>query len=194
MIHRRQARRSAMQSALAGCLLLILAALVGAYLASHPGPDVLDRWVSSRISARYHSGLLVAIAKVGDPPVVGIAGIVGALVLVRSDGRRAAACIIGPLLGGVLTEYVLKPLVDPRAGGLTFPSGHTDGVSALVVVAMLALSRAWRWGVVSLGAVLELASCYAVVALGWHSPTDALAGLAVGTGSVLLADGVLHSF
>ena len=190
----RGATRRARRSALTGCLLLILAALLGAYLASHPGPDALDRWESSNIAAHYHSGLLVAIAKVGDPSIVGIGGIVGALLLLRRDSRRAAACLVGPLLGGVLTEYVLKPLVDPRAGGLTFPSGHTDGVSALVVVAMLALSRPWQWGIVSLGAVLELASCYAVIALGWHSPTDALAGLAVGTGSVLLADGVLHSF
>lgn len=194
VIRHREATRPARSSALAGCLLLILVALLGAYLASHPGPDALDRWGSSVIAAHYHSGLLVTVAKLGDPPAVGIGGIVASLLLVRLDRRRAAACLVGPLLGGVLTEYVLKPLVDPRAGGLSFPSGHTDGVSALVVVAALALSGAWRWGVVSLGALLELASCYAVVALGWHSPTDALAGLAVGTGSVLLADGVLHSF
>lgn len=187
----RRSRRSARGELAAGLVLLVLAGATGLYLDRHAGTDGFDRWAFSLVVMRYHSPPLVAIADVGNPAVVAVVGVVAALLVVRRDRRRALACIAGPLLGGVLAEYVLKPLVDPRAGGLSFPSGHTVGVAAIVTVLLLALRRRARGVLAALGLILGVAACYAVVALGWHSPTDAVAGLAVGGGSVLVVDGVV---
>ena len=185
--------RKAWGEVAAGVLLLALAGLVGLDLALHPGSDGFDRWIYSRVSMHFHSRTLDAIADVGNPLVVAVVGLVGALLVVRRDRRRAVACLAGPFVGGVLTEYVLKPLVDPRAGGLTFPSGHTVGVSAIVVVLALVLPRKARPYVIAVGAALGVTACYAVVVLGWHSPTDAVAGIAVGCGAVLVVDSGLKS-
>jgi membrane-associated phospholipid phosphatase len=170
----------------------VLAGASGLYIDRHAGIDGFDRWAYSFVVMRYHSPPLVAIADVGNPAVVAVVGVVAALLVVRRDRRRALACIAGPFLGGVLAEYVLKPLVDPRADGLSFPSGHTVGVAAVVSVLLLVLPRRTRGAVTALGLILGMAACYAVVALGWHSPTDAVAGLAVGGGSVLVVDGVVE--
>ncbi len=173
-------------------VLFVLTGLTGRYLDVHAGFDAFDRWAYSLVVMRYHSPPLIAVADVGNPAVVAVVGVVAAALVVRRDRRRAMVCLVGPLLGGVLAEYVLKPLVDPRAGGLTFPSGHTVGIAAIVSVLALALPRHIRGAVVALGFALGIAACYAVVALGWHSPTDAVAGLAVGSGAVLVVDGALQ--
>lgn len=187
-----RASRTGWRALSAGVLLIALAGLAGLYLALHREPDSFDRWAHSFVSMSYHSPPLVAIADIGNPVVVAVVGLAGALLVVRRDRRRAVACLAGPLLGGVLAEFVLKPLVDPQPGGLTFPSGHTDGIAALFVV--LAIASPGRVGriMVVLGTALGIVGCYAVVALGWHSPTGAVAGLAVGGGAVLLVDGALH--
>ncbi|MHB1844989.1 MAG: phosphatase PAP2 family protein [Deltaproteobacteria bacterium] len=165
---------------------------MGLYLVRRRGVDSFDRWVYSFVAMHYHSPALTAIADFGNPIVVALVGATGAVLVARRDRRRAIACLAGPLLGGVLAEYVLKPLVDPHVGGLSFPSGHTVGVSAVVVVLAIVLPHRTRVVVVALGTALGIAACYSVVALGWHSPSDAAAGIAVGSGAVLAVDGLLH--
>ena len=54
---------------------------------------------------------------------------------------------------------------------------------------MLATPPRWRPLTAVIGAAYAVWMTVAVVALGWHYPTDALAGLAFGVGVVLLADG-----
>ncbi|WP_433323243.1 phosphatase PAP2 family protein [Spirillospora sp. CA-294931] len=64
-------------------------------------------------------------------------------------------------------------------GYLSFPSGHAANAAAclLVLAALLRASRAWT---IAAHAV-AVAVAFAVVILGYHWPTDALAGWALGT-------------
>lgn len=183
----------AVGSTLVGLILLASAGVIGIYLTRHHGIDGLDRWGLSAIPAEYHSKVLDALAEAGNPLVVGMGALLGAATLVGRDRARALACLVGAALAGALAELLIKPWVDARTGsGFAYPSGHTTGVGALAADAVLVVAPRWRWVVAFLGTLLAVAVSGAVVALGWHSPTDAVGGAALGCGSVLLADGILH--
>ena len=171
----------------------MLPVLVGIYLARHGGTDVFDRWGFSWVPVRYHSRALLALSYVGNPFVVGCGAVIAGAVAARSDLRRAIACLAGPSLAGVLTEFVLKPWVGSHTGHLlSFPSGHTTGAAALAAVVVLVLPTRWRWAAVPAAVALVAGAAVAVVSLGWHTPSQSLAGAAVGSGSVLLVDGLLQ--
>ncbi len=96
-----------------------------------------------------------------------------------------------------LTELVGKPLVDRHMRQtLAFPSGHATDAG---VVAALLLVLVFRWaGFRSLalgmpfGAAVPLLVSIAVVGLGRHYATDAVAGVAVGIASVLTVAAMLR--
>jgi membrane-associated phospholipid phosphatase len=169
-----------------------LTVLAGTYLARHSGTDALDRWGFTIIRPNYHSATLNDLAQVGSPVVLGCGALVAGAVSWGHDKLRTIACLVGPALAGGLTEYALKPWFDPRIRGLQFPSGHETGASALVMVTLLVLPRRWLWLAVPAAAALLIALGAALVSLGWHTPSDALAGMATGAGAVLFADGALH--
>lgn len=105
----------------------------------------------------------------------------------RDVGRLALALIIGTLL----TDYTLKPIVNRprpfvvspavavighRPHDASFPSGHATAsfVSAVVLTKVApALSPLW-W-------VLAVGISYSRVYLGVHYPLDVLAGAAIGS-------------
>ena len=88
---------------------------------------------------------------------------------------------------------VAKPLVGRTlGGGLSYPSGSTVGAAALACAVVLATPPAFRTVSVVLGSLYAFWMTLAVVAAGWHYPTDAFAGLALGVGTVLLADGLFR--
>ena len=89
-----------------------------------------------------------------------------------------------------LVEFVGKPLVDRHlAGYLCYPSGHTVSAVSALTVAVLGLSAGARprrrllalagWVVGTCAVALGL------VAMNYHYPTDAVAGVAVVLGTVL---------
>jgi membrane-associated phospholipid phosphatase len=65
-------------------------------------------------------------------------------------------------------------------------------IAAVSTAWVVALPGWWRAVAVVVGSVLVVAMIVAVVALRWHYPSDALGGAAVGVGTVLLLDGLLH--
>ena len=71
---------------------------------------------------------------------------------------------------------------------LSFPSGSAAGAAAVAAAVALAVPVGWRTATVAVGSVYALFMAVAVVSLQWHYPTDTLAGLAYGTGVVLLVD------
>ena len=98
--------------------------------------------------------------------------------------------VVGPLLA-VLACEGLKPLVGRTfQGALTYPSGTVTAVTALVAVGVLATRGWWRWAALCIGSVIVVLIGVSVVALGWHFPTDSMAGAALGAGGVLLVDAV----
>lgn len=180
-----------LQQLIIGLSLLAVVAAIGVYVAGHHGLDPADRWAGRLIGSEPRSTALRVLADLGDPFVVAVAAVVTAVIsLMRRDAGRAVACLAGPALAGVLTEFVFKPLVDGNGVVLSYPSGHTTGVAALVSVAILASFR-WRVIVAALGAAVLVAVCGAVIALGWHTLTEAVAGAFVGSGSVLVARGAV---
>jgi len=79
---------------------------------------------------------------------------------------------------------VVKPLVGRTLGGvLSYPSGSTVGAAALAAAGVLASPRRWRPWIAGPASAYALWVALAVVALRWHYPTEALAGLAFGVGS-----------
>ncbi len=153
----------------------------------------MDRWGFSVIPRSPDSWFLIKVSDLGTPPVLAIGSILAALVVVGRDRWRAAACLLGPALAVVLVDWLIKPAVGRRFEGvLTFPSGTVAVIASLSVAWALAVPRWLRWFVVAVGAVLTTLMVVAVVGLRWHYLSDALGGVTLGVGAVLVLDGVLH--
>jgi membrane-associated phospholipid phosphatase len=175
-------------AALLGVTVLILAAAVWHV----HGPTSLDRAPRLLIPrATQRRWLFHDLALLGSAPVVVAAvALLAAWAAQRRDYLAAALAVVGPALTVFLTEVVLKPLVDRRAGGgLLFPSGHVASATAVAVVVVL-LAYRW-WGMRVAVAVALPAACVpmtvtlGVVRLEWHYVTDAAGGLALGAAAVL---------
>ena len=123
-----------------------------------------------------------------------VAGVVIALVAVSAVGgrwRAGAALGIG-LIGAVASAEVLKvvlprPDLAPRIEAMmgahaanSFPSGHVTIVTASVIAALILIPAAHRGAPTLLAGLLVAAVSCAVVAAGWHRPSDALGGLGWG--------------
>jgi len=171
-------------------LVLVGAVVVsGLYLTARPGPTFFDRWGLAAIPAVHHSWLLLAVTRLGSPFVVVAAAGAGFLATVRRNRPRAAALLVGPVLAVAACDWVVKPVVGRTFDGVvSFPSGTVTAVAAVATVALLGSPDAWRSVAAALGGTATVMAVVSVVALRWHYPTDALAGLATGVGVVLLAD------
>ena len=130
---------------------------------------------------------LVNVVSVGLVLVV-IAGI----ALARRRPGAAIAGVALVLLTQVLTQGLKAVL--PREGSAenSLPSGHVTVITALVIAVLLALPVALRFVVGLVGAVGVVGACVAVMAVGWHRPSDVIAAFgviaAVG-GALLVVDG-----
>jgi membrane-associated phospholipid phosphatase len=135
------------------------------------------------------------LSDIGSPVAVDM--VVGVLVLTLLWRRRVRAALYVLLvrLVELAIETVVKVVIDrPRptvpvvithASESSFPSGHAAGSAALVVsVLVLLLPRVGRTtasALVTLGALTCLAIAASRVLLGVHYPSDAVAGLILGT-------------
>lgn len=173
----------------AGGILVAAVVLGGLYFSFRPAAGTLDRWLGDLVP-QSRSRWLVDISRLRYPVIIVIGSIIAAAVCFPRNRRRALACLVGPPLALVACELVVKPLVGRTLGGsLSYPSGSTVGASALATVAVLVVPARWRAVTMVLAAAYVVWVTVAVVALQWHFPTDALAGVAFGVGVVLLVDG-----
>lgn len=195
--HRRRATRPAYLAAeiLVGVVLLAGAAIAGILLVHRPWPNRLDTAGFALLPAAPSSRLYNDIALAGSLPVLVGGVMVAALFSIFRDRARALVCLVAPAVAVVVTERVAKPLVARHVtalGGNSYPSGTVTAATALALVLVLAAPRLARpvLAVPALGVVAAV--CVAVVAMRWHYPTDAMGGLCVGGGTVLLLDGLAH--
>ena len=166
-------------------------AVVGIYLAVRPVSTFVDRWILDVLGPSRNAAF-VDVTSLRYPQVVVVGSVVAAVVALPTDRLRSLACLVGPPMALVSCELMAKPLVDRHLGaGLSYPSGSTVGASALAAAAVLAVPGRWRPVAVVVGAAYALWMSAAVIALQWHYPTDAVAGVAWGVGVVLVADGAL---
>jgi undecaprenyl-diphosphatase len=123
----------------------------------------------------------------------------------RRSWRELIACASAPLTVA-LVQGVLKPGIARTIGAhdsYSFPSGHTSATTAWVTLAILLVfpvftDRVSRLCLVGVGAVTVAWSVVSVVALRWHYPVDAAAGVLTGLAVVIgwcalvdrVADGV----
>ena len=158
-----------------------------------------DRRTLTRFDLRYgrriggwfggHERTAVHLADLGGPVPVFVAVFVIAVVMLLLRRLRAVAlAVLAPPIAVVLTEAVLKPLIDRSPWGTyTFPSGHTTAAfSVATVLAVLLLdernagSRALRWPAVVAAFVLATFVALGLVAAGYHFFSDTIGGAAVG--------------
>jgi membrane-associated phospholipid phosphatase len=166
--------------------------VAGIVLAFEPGQNALDSWGFSVFPGELHSRILGAVTDLGLAPVAGTVAVVCAAVAWRHDRRRAIACVVGPALAVLLTEVLKEAVGRKLEGALCYPSGTTAVVTAVVAVVVLVTKGPVRVVAFAAGAMVALAEAAAVVTLRWHYPSDALAGIVLGVGTVVLADAVLH--
>ena len=173
-------------------------ALLGVLVYHQNGAGFMDRKIDHLLhrSIGLHRGLLEPLAKLGDQlPVtlLAVALVVGCLLVRRWNGAVLVA--VGVSAAIVITEYLLKPLVDRTlGGGESFPSGHATGIFAIATAFCVLIAAPPRLKlttrqrrVLTVCAFLFAASVpVAMVGLNHHYFTDIVAGAAVGIGTVLL--------
>ena len=177
----------------AACVLTT--ALLGASLGHGAHTDRVDTAVDAGVKASLagHHRLLLVLAWLGDlPAIIAITAILILACLLWRRYRGAVLLAISIPAAAVITERLLKPLVGRTAlGFLSFPSGHATGTFALATAIAVLLAgaagvpRAVRLAVVVTAFAIASAVAAAMIALGFHYFTDAVAGAAVGTGTVL---------
>ena len=112
--------------------------------------------------------------------------VLAGLVLLLAAGKRFrdALFVTAAVAGVVLFDPLLKGAFErqPRedAVGFSFPSGSAmASMTVVAVVVILAWPTRARWLVVLGGAAFVFAYGAAIVDLGWHYPSDVLAGWCV---------------
>jgi membrane-associated phospholipid phosphatase len=142
--------------------------------------DVLAFDSFRRLDGPNSSGPLRLIASVGDPLLYMVLGLAAAAVAYARGRRRVALAIPVLLLATGATTQILKVVLDEgtlKPG--SFPSGHATAALTLALCAALAAPARLRPLVIAAGAALAAAVSYAIVSLGWHSPSDILGGFLV---------------
>ena len=181
-----------------GLVLVASVLVLGAHLQSVVGPVRPDTVGSGHLiaSGRALHSAWQDIADVGSevPVLIAVTALM-AWAASKRDWPAMAVAIVGPSVALLLTEYVLKPLIDRTSpkGVYSYPSGHATVVAALVTVALLFVYRylgtqiALLWTPYGIAVVLAVAA--AVVALRWHYISDAVGGVALGIGVVCIVAG-----
>lgn len=183
-------RREAGVELVLGAVLVGATAIAGLWYAVRPASGGLDGKLLDLVTAS-RSRWFIDIVWLHHPWVIVTGAVIAAAVALPQGWSRSLACLVGPPLALVLCELAVKPAVGRTLGGaLSYPSGSTVGAAALAAAAVLAVPARWRVIPAVLGAGYAIWMAVAVVALRWHYPTDAIAGLAFGVGVVALVDGL----
>jgi membrane-associated phospholipid phosphatase len=192
-------RLAVVTSAVCAAITALLAVLVH----HQNGAGFMDRKIDHLLhrSIGRHHGLLEPLARLGDQlPVTLMAVVLVVACLLVRRWNGAVLVAVGVSAAIVVTEYLLKPLVDRTlGGGESFPSGHATGMFAVatafsvLIAAPLRLTLAtWQHRVLAVCAFLFAASVpVAMVGLNHHYFTDIVAGAAVGIAAVLVTALVL---
>jgi undecaprenyl-diphosphatase len=180
---------------LAACAVIVT--VLGVLFAHQSTADAFDRAVDAPFISALGDHQVTAywLARPGSelPAVLACAAIViVCLVARRFSGALLAA--LGLAVSEIITEELLKPAFHRTyLGSVTYPSGHTTAIVALVAtVAVLLLmpsrpvsARALQYLILAGAGVLAVAVPVGLMGLRWHYFTDTVGGAAVGLGAVL---------
>lgn len=188
--------------AASACLL----GLVVGWLATYSAPG---RWLDAA-ALRGFVGLhrprtalpAYLVAHLADPLPFAVAGM---LLVAVAFARRRVALAVGTgfvLLAANVTTQALKVLLpdDRSAASIAvgahvargaWPSGHATAAMALALGLVMVVGPRFRPAAAVAGAAFAAAVSFALLALGWHFPSDVLAGYCVAALWTALAVGVL---
>ena len=116
-----------------------------------------------------------------------------AMLLFRQTRKAGASALYAMLIGLVVVNFTIKPLVArarpwlvienfvnlvPEKDPNSFPSGHTNAAFAFAVAVCLSAPKKWmKVTAVCMAAVMGLSRLY----VGVHFPSDVLAGAVIGS-------------
>ena len=174
---------------------VVTTALLGAWLGHGAHTDRVDTVIDARVKAILPGSakLLERLAWPGGlHAIIGMTAVLVLVCLLRRRYRGAALLALSVPAAAVITERLLKPLVGRTLlGFLSFPSGHATVTFALATAITVllagapALPRAAHLAVAVASFAVAAIVTAAMIALGLHYLTDAVAGAAVGIGTVL---------
>lgn len=172
------------------CALLVLA--VGLPVAGERGPSGVDdaAWF---LVDDWPPGVLRALVLPTEPYVLlPVAALLIGWCLRVSRPWDAVFVALAPAVAVAANTWLLKPLFDRWKGdGLVYPSGHTVGLVATLVVVFVLVGGAARTGVAVVGVVLLTAAAIGMVGLGYHYLTDIVGGACFAVVVVLAVRGLL---
>jgi membrane-associated phospholipid phosphatase len=183
--------------ALAAAVLLAALTVLAIVVANHPRPSALDREIDDMLRAPDESSRYAVFRVIGfsaSAPAVAVTAVVmsAASWWLTRNVRLLALCLAAPAVS-IAVELLLKQVVARPAPsayghgtGLSFPSGHVTGASALaaaLVVGAGIVVKSRRRGTL---AVVALAYVVAVgiarLVLAVHHATDVVGGALLGAG------------
>ena len=184
-----------------------LSALVVAFLGVRlhaAGATSFDAWALRRSVTAIGSRGAGALLRFSEPAVsLSVIVLVAALAAVARRWRLVVLAALGPAAAVVVTEYVLKPLIDRYLfhPGIpvpvlqadysgAFPSGHETGVASAAVLAFVAVGQLRVSAAARAALTAVLAAWTALAALGlprsyYHYATDTVGALGVAVVVVL---------
>jgi membrane-associated phospholipid phosphatase len=153
-----------------------------------------------RIASPFFDGFFQAITMLGEEYFyIVLLALVFWCVDKRYGYKLAFAFLFSGVVNGVAKSIVRAPrpigaegvrsLRVETATGTSFPSGHTQNITAFLVSGMKRLRRKWAYAV---GCLLILLVGTSRLYLGVHWPADVLGGIVFGTASVFAADFVFE--
>jgi membrane-associated phospholipid phosphatase len=178
----------------AGCAFLFALVVLGAYVWG-PAETLDNEGLAGFVNANHGWVRPISwrLTDFGDPPTVAVITLaLAALALVR--GRpRVAMTVIGLVAATSISSQALQVLLShPRFPPIfhypldeALPSGHATAAMSLALAGVLAVPRRARPFAAVLGSLLALAVGAAVVGVGWHFPSDVIAGYLLSTGWAL---------
>jgi membrane-associated phospholipid phosphatase len=145
--------------------------------------------------------LIDSVAHLADPGSYALMGFALALVALARGRVRLALMIPVVLVASGATTTLLKPLLaTPRydewlgtgqIAAASWPSGHASASMTLGLLAVLAMPPRLRPTAAAAGGGFAICVSYAILALGWHFPSDVIGGFFNAAMWVLAAVGVL---
>lgn len=129
------------------------------------------------------------IAHLADPAPFALIGL-GLIVIAIARGRARVGLAIAVVLPAavITTESLKHVLAHPRTAewlgedqiaAASWPSGHATAAMAIALCAVIAVSARWRPLAATIGGLFAIAVSYAILALGWHFPSDVIGGFFV---------------
>jgi membrane-associated phospholipid phosphatase len=136
------------------------------------------------------------IAHLADPAPYALAALVLTLVALLRGRWRVALGLPAVFLATGFTTESLKHLLaggrmeewlgHAQLGAATWPSGHSTAAMTMALCAVLAAPPRLRPTIATIGGAFALAVGYAILALGWHFPSDVFGGYLVAMSYVML--------